>query len=130
MAAILCFIILCMAGGKVGFGVDILSPADPVLSPDVQLALTNEQEVAEMLSAQRWSNDGIEQVASRITSLPDQAACELLWRLAFAPHDVDLTPIFTGALESASPRVRVAAEAVIRSRENSSDEPSEQESIQ
>lgn len=105
--------LMFLLGWGVVLGVDIFSPPELSLTPDVQLALTNEQEVAEMLPGRRWSDNAIAEAASRIAFLPDQAACELLWRFASAPSDFNTTPVFDNALASASPRVRAVAEAIL-----------------
>lgn len=96
-----------------GFGMDDRAVSEPPVQPGVLLALTNEREVAEMLPGRRWSAELIAEIASRIASLPDQAACELLWRLAAAPPGVDVDQVFSSALESASPRVRGVARELL-----------------
>lgn len=82
---------------------------DEEITPQMQLALTNERELAETLPGIAWSEEYVAEAAARIASFPDQAACELLWVFASAPPEVETAAFFSGALSSVSPRVRIAA---------------------
>lgn len=85
----------------------------PPHSAQAELAATNEKEIAELLPGKEWDDAALEEIASRIASMPDQAAAELLWRLACADPDARTGQVFAKAAMAASPRIRTVAVAIL-----------------
>lgn len=90
----------------------------PTASPRLQVALTSEREMAELLPGRSWDGAALGEMASRIGSLPDQAAAELLWVADAAPPGVDCQRIFENAARAASPRVRMTALTILAGRDD------------
>lgn len=90
----------------------------PTVSPRLQIALTSEKEAAELLPGRGWDGATLGELASRIGSLPDQAAAELLWLVDAAPPGVDSQRIFENAARAASPRVRLTTLTILAGRDD------------
>lgn len=82
-------------------------------SAAAQLAVTGEREMAELLPRGGWDGEAVGTMSSRLASLPDMAAAELLWQAAAAPAGVDATPILEAGTRSFSPRVRRVALSIL-----------------